>query len=257
MSEMDRDAILKEMGITQWVLRDPNGIDGPVIASPPEIPGEPVTQQDEVEASPVSAEVAATEQAESSPGENSGQIVTLGSLRSQVADCTACDLAGSRTHTVFGEGPDQADWMFVGEAPGQQEDLQGKPFVGRAGSLLTQMLLALGLKREQVFIANTLKCRPPNNRDPQPQELKACEQYLLAQIELIQPKVMVALGRFSAQALTGTEQSLSRLRGRVYQYGPAQIPLVVTYHPAYLLRQPADKGKVWSDLLLAHRQLPV
>jgi DNA polymerase len=174
-----------------------------------------------------------------------------------VAECTACELAASRTHTVFGEGSDQADWLFIGEAPGQQEDRQGKPFVGRAGGLLTQMIRALDKTREQVFIMNTLKCRPPGNRDPLPAELKACEPFLLKQIQLIQPKVIVALGKTSAQALLNSDQALGKLRGQVYQYGPDNIPLIVSYHPAYLLRQPADKGKVWADLLLAHRQLPV
>ena len=253
MPDLDRDAILKEMGITQWVLRDPQGSSEPPVGSGPAAPVESPALEAEAPSESTDAPTAPAPE----PVAPDSEILTLDSLRSQVADCTACELSQSRSNTVFGEGPGQADWMFVGEAPGQQEDLQGRPFVGRAGSLLTQMLLALGLKREQVFIANTLKCRPPSNRDPQPQELQACEKFLLAQIELVQPEVMVALGRFSAQALTATEQPLSRLRGRVYQYGPAQIPLVVTYHPAYLLRQPADKGKVWADLLLAHRQLPV
>ena len=259
MPDLDRDAILKEMGITQWVLRAPQATDAPAISPVPRdsSPGPAEAPVEAVEVPAVTSALAEPEETTSAVVAPPVEITTLEILRSQVAACTACELAQSRTNAVFVEGPDQADWMFVGEAPGQQEDLQGKPFVGRAGSLLTQMLLALGLKREQVFIANTLKCRPPNNRDPQSQELQACEKFLLAQIELVQPKVIVALGRFSAQALTGTEQSLSRVRGRIYQYGPAQIPLVVTYHPAYLLRQPADKGKVWADLLLAHRQLPV
>lgn len=254
MSSPDRDAILREMGITQWVLRDPSTGTDSGIERETSTPGVSAEKIQSGSGQGKAAAAVATEPTSKAAPTDGG---TLEALRAQVAACTACELAQTRSNTVFGEGPDRADWMFIGEAPGQQEDIQGKPFVGRAGSLLTQMLLALGLGREQVFIANTLKCRPPNNRDPQPRELKACERFLLGQIELVQPKVLVALGRFSAQALTGTDQSLSRLRGRVYHYGPAQIPLVVTYHPAYLLRQPADKGKAWSDLLLAHRQLPV
>ena len=266
MTDLDRNAILKEIGITQWVLRDEDGRDLSVQEAPikqgKQVPEDvsalasehtPGKDQPE-EGAAISAKL--TDQTTSVEPPQIAAI-TLESLRAEVAGCTACKLSESRMQTVFGEGPNQADWLLVGEAPGQQEDRQGKPFVGRAGGLLTQMIRALDKSREQVFITNTLKCRPPNNRDPLPDELKACEAYLLKQIELIQPKVMVALGRISAQALLKSDQPLGKLRGQVYQYGPNKIPLIVTYHPAYLLRQPGDKGKVWEDLLLAHRQLPV
>lgn len=255
---MDRNTILKQMGIVQWVLRDEQ--------SDLSVPHRPATQEAEPKpqhtasrvkpAGTVSVQPVVGARVVDTP-RKVGSEGTLDALRQQVAECVFCDLAQSRNHTVFGEGPGQADWLFVGEAPGQQEDRQGKPFVGRAGGLLTQMVHALDKSREKVYITNTLKCRPPNNRDPLPAELSACESYLLNQIELVRPKVMVALGRISAQALLKTDQPLGQLRGRVHQYGPNQISLIVTYHPAYLLRQPAEKGKVWADLLLAHRQIPV
>jgi DNA polymerase len=152
---------------------------------------------------------------------------------------------------VFGVGNTQADLLVIGEAPGADEDRQGEPFVGRAGQLLNQMLLAIGFKREQVFIANVLKCRPPNNRDPKPEEALKCEPYLLRQIALIQPRVILSVGRISAQNLLKTEIPVGKLRGRVHAFGELGIPLVVTYHPAYLLRSPEQKAKAWDDLQLA------
>jgi DNA polymerase len=170
-------------------------------------------------------------------------------LEQAVHACVKCPLHASRKQAVFGVGSRDAQWMFVGEAPGVQEDLQGEPFVGRAGQLLNAMLAAIGLQREQVYIANVLKCRPPNNRDPQIEEVDACEPYLLRQIELINPRIILALGRHAAHSLLKTELPLSKLRGRRLSYHG--IPLVVTYHPAYLLRNPVDKRKVWDDLCLA------
>lgn len=172
-----------------------------------------------------------------------------GTLERAVHTCTKCPLHQSRTQAVFGVGNRQAQWLFVGEAPGVQEDRQGEPFVGRAGQLLNAMLFALGLTREQVYIANVLKCRPPNNRDPQPAEVECCEPYLLRQIALLNPRLIVALGRHAAHSLLRTDLALTRLRGRRLSYHG--IPLVVTYHPAYLLRNPVDKRKVWDDLCLA------
>lgn len=170
-------------------------------------------------------------------------------LADAVRGCTKCGLHATRTHTVFGVGNRHAQWMFVGEAPGADEDAQGEPFVGRAGQLLNAMLFAIGLKREEVYIANVLKCRPPGNRDPLPEEVEQCEPYLIRQIELIQPRLIVALGRHAAHSLLKTELPLSRLRGqRLSYHGTA---LVVTYHPAYLLRSPAEKRKAWEDLCLA------
>ncbi len=167
-------------------------------------------------------------------------------LEEAVRSCTKCGLHSTRTQTVFGVGNRRAQWMFVGEAPGADEDRQGEPFVGAAGKLLNAMIAALGLRREDVYIANVLKCRPPNNRDPQPAEVEQCEPYLVRQIELIQPKLIVALGRHAAHSLLKTDLALARLRGQSLSY--QNIPLVVTYHPAYLLRTPSDKRKAWDDL---------
>lgn len=172
-------------------------------------------------------------------------------LQRMVAACTKCGLHKSRTQTVFGVGNPSARWMFVGEAPGADEDAQGEPFVGRAGQLLNAMLFAMGLRREEVFICNVLKCRPPGNRDPQPGEVECCEPYLLRQIALIQPKLIVALGRHAAHSLLKTEAPLARLRNQRLSYHGT--PLIVTYHPAYLLRSPGEKRKAWDDLCLAKR----
>jgi DNA polymerase len=152
-------------------------------------------------------------------------------------------------------GHESADWMFVGEAPGAEEDRQGLPFVGRAGQLLTAMIIALGMRREEVYIANVLKCRPPNNRDPMGTEVRQCESYLHQQVAHVQPKIIVALGRFAAQSLVKTTRPIGKLRNHVYTFEDSGIPLVVTYHPAYLLRNPLDKRKVWQDLCLAKRVL--
>ena len=171
-------------------------------------------------------------------------------LEKQVINCTLCDLHKTRTNAVFGGGSKNAKIMFIGEAPGANEDLKGEPFVGRAGMLLNSMLQAIGLVRDDVYIANILKCRPPNNRDPQSQEVKLCTPYLQQQIGLIQPKVLVAVGRIAAQFLLNTMEAMSRLRGRTYQYGEQNIPLLVTYHPAYLLRSPSEKRKAYTDFLM-------
>ena len=172
-------------------------------------------------------------------------------LRACVTGCTRCELAESRTNTVFGVGNTQAEWMIIGEAPGAEEDRQGEPFVGRAGKLLDQMLHAIGQSRESVFIANILKCRPPNNRDPKPDEAAACRDYLERQIALIRPKIILAVGRIAAQNLLGSDDPVGRMRGHAHDLDG--IPLVVTYHPAYLLRSPSQKRKSWSDLCLARR----
>lgn len=170
-------------------------------------------------------------------------------LRERISACELCSLHKTRTQTVFGVGSQQAQLMLVGEAPGREEDRKGEPFVGRAGQLLTAMLLALGLRREDVYIANILKCRPPENRDPDHSETAACTPYLARQIELVQPKLILALGRFAAQYLLDTQQSISKLRGETHTY--LNTPLIVTYHPAYLLRNPNDKARSWEDLQAA------
>jgi uracil-DNA glycosylase len=172
-------------------------------------------------------------------------------LRARVAACTRCALCNTRTQTVFGVGNQSAEWLIVGEAPGAEEDRQGEPFVGRAGQLLNSMLRAIGLAREQVYIANVLKCRPPGNRDPAAGEAAECLPYLEQQIALLKPKVMLAVGRIAAQNLLRTDITLGRLRQQVHTFGASQVPLVVTYHPAYLLRTPTDKRKAWEDLKFA------
>lgn len=175
-------------------------------------------------------------------------------LRAAVAACQRCELHGSRTQTVFGVGNPQARWMFIGEAPGAEEDRQGEPFVGRAGQLLTAMIRALGMKREDVYIANVLKCRPPGNRDPKPAEAASCRAFLERQVALVNPTLVIAVGRIAAQNLLATETPIAKLRGKVHSFGARAWPLLVTYHPAYLLRSPSEKRKSWQDLVYA-RQL--
>lgn len=176
-------------------------------------------------------------------------------LDAAVRGCRACRLWETRTKTVFGVGDRRADLMIIGEAPGADEDSQGEPFVGRAGQLLNRMLAAIGFSREQVYIANVLKCRPPGNRDPKPDEALACQAYLQRQVALIEPKIILSVGRISAQHLLKTETPVGQLRGRWFDYGPARIPLRVTYHPAYLLRSPEQKAKAWDDLTEVWRRL--
>lgn len=176
-------------------------------------------------------------------------------LRAAVVNCTACGLHQSRTQIVFGVGNKNADVLVIGEAPGFYEDKQGEPFVGRAGQLLNAMLSAIGLNRADIYIANILKCRPPNNRDPLPEEVKLCTPFLEKQIALIQPKVILAVGRIAARYLLNTENSLAAIRGKTHTFGILKTPLIVTYHPAYLLRNPRDKGKAFLDLQLVKRTL--
>ncbi len=172
-------------------------------------------------------------------------------LEARVSACESCRLCERRTNTVFGVGDREADWMLIGEAPGENEDKQGEPFVGQAGKLLDSMLRALSLARgENVYIANVVKCRPPGNRNPEPDEAARCEPYLRRQVALVKPKLIIALGRVAAQNLLKTDASISSLRGRVHRY--EDVPVIVTYHPAYLLRSLPDKAKAWVDLCLAH-----
>jgi len=178
----------------------------------------------------------------------------LADVRADIGDCTRCKLHTlGRSQIVFGVGNPQADLMFVGEAPGADEDIQGVPFVGRAGQLLTKIIEAIGLKREEVYIANVIKCRPPQNRNPEPDEVEKCEPFLFQQIDIIKPKVIVALGKFGAQTLLRTLDPISRLRGRVFEYRGAK--LIPTFHPAYLLRNPSSKREVWEDMKLVRKLL--
>jgi DNA polymerase len=174
-------------------------------------------------------------------------------LRRELGECTRCKLSGGRTHLVFGVGSPTAELMFVGEGPGADEDQQGEPFVGKAGQLLTKMIEAMGFRREEVYIANVVKCRPPGNRNPEPDEIEPCEPFLRAQIAAIRPRVLVALGKFAAQTLLRDPTPITRLRGAWREY--EGVRLMPTFHPAYLLRSPAEKGKAWEDLKLVVREL--
>lgn len=176
-------------------------------------------------------------------------------LEQDVRACIRCPLHQTRTQTVFGVGHRAAQWMVIGEAPGEQEDLKGEPFVGRAGQLLNEMIRSIGLQREDVYIANVLKCRPPKNRDPLPDEVTACESHLLSQLSLVQPDIILAVGRIAAQNLLKTATPIGKLRGKVHEY--QTIPLVVTYHPAYLLRSQKEKRSAWEDLKLARRTVGI
>jgi len=189
-----------------------------------------------------------------SPQEAKGEEPGCIEITRAVPACTACGLHKARTQTVFGVGDEDADWMLIGEAPGAEEDRLGEPFVGQAGKLLDNMLAAIGLSRgENVYIANVLKCRPPGNRNPEPEEVAKCTPFLKRQIALIQPKLIIAMGRFAAQTLLASDASIASLRGRVFNY--EGVPLIVTYHPAYLLRSLPDKSKAWADLVFARKTM--
>ncbi len=229
---------LDAMGIQAWQLRDARGIaaDGEVVTESVPLPVKEVPVP--VTKSPVF----------SRPDEST---LSWDELKMAVSQCQLCELHSSRTQTVFGVGDQRADWLVIGEAPGKDEDLQGEPFVGRAGQLLNAMLQAVGLQRDQVFIANILKCRPPGNRDPKAEEVMCCEGYLARQIALLQPKIILAVGRIAAQNLLKTDTPIGELRGKTHYFGETGIPVIATYHPAYLLRSPREKRKAWQDLQLA------
>lgn len=252
MDRAARSQYLQALGIDVWVPRSGIGT-GPIVrvTAEPALPGggrEPPSG-----ARP--AGIVAPEAMQPRPAstaEPADNASLWSALRQEVLRCTRCSLHATRTQGVVGVGNPRAEWMVIGEAPGAEEDRRGEPFVGRAGQLLDAMLRAIGLDRTQnVYIANVLKSRPPNNRDPRPEEVAACLPYLQRQIELVKPRLLLAVGRIAAQNLLGTEESLSRLRGRVHSFGELNTPLVVTYHPAYLLRNPADKRKAWEDLKFA------
>ena len=190
------------------------------------------------------------------PEQKSGDIALMDwtQLKAKVSGCTDCKLRAGCSQTVFGVGDEKAQWLLVGEAPGSEEDRLGEPFVGQAGKLLDNMLAAISLARgRNVYIANVLKCRPPGNRNPEPDEVAKCSPHLLRQIALIQPKLILAMGRFAAQTLLGTDATIASLRGRLHQF--AGVPLIVTYHPAYLLRNLPDKSKAWADLVFARKTI--
>ena len=277
MDDQLRKSYLDAMGITQWVVRQPAS---PKIEEPPAVAApvaQPVAAKSAVTATPkpppqpVAEPVADSEAPPAwlneaplsddtwSPVETTDEaeqrtprslVADLGwdALQQHIAACKSCELHRTRKQTVFGTGSQQADLLIIGEAPGADEDRQGEPFVGKAGKLLNAMLKAIGFERNQVYIANILKCRPPGNRDPHVDEASHCEPYLIRQIELTAPKVILAVGRVSAQNLLKSTDTLGRLRGRTHHFGTTNIPLVVTYHPAYLLRSPEQKAKSWQDL---------
>jgi uracil-DNA glycosylase len=217
----------------------------------------PIWRRRDAPASNVDAVPTPVSVSEGSPAQADGPL-DWDDLQKVVAACTACSLCRSRTQTVFGVGDRHARWMLIGEAPGAEEDARGEPFVGQAGRLLDRMLDAAGLSRtgsgdSAIYIANVLKCRPPGNRNPEPEEVARCEPFLRRQIELLGPRIILVMGRFAAQALLSSDASIASLRGRAHHVpiGARTIPVIVTYHPAYLLRNLADKSKVWADLCLA------
>jgi DNA polymerase len=245
-----RRQYLETIGIDLWVRRARGA---PATAAPS------VTLAAALSVTPAATLAGAPAPEPPAAGPRGTAVVTSGEAATQwqqlleeVRRCTLCPLHATRTQGVLGVGPRRADWLVIGEAPGAEEDRRGEPFVGAAGQLLDAMLRAIGLdRRTNVYIANVLKSRPPNNRDPRPEEVEACLPYLVRQIALLQPKIMLAVGRIAAQNLLGTDAPLGRLRGRVHHFGERQTPLVVTYHPAYLLRTPAEKRKAWEDLKFA------
>jgi DNA polymerase len=271
MSSALRREYLAALGLETWVVRGKPAVSREVAPSDAPVPRDmPMPREGSVprqasapgevpREAPASREAPAPREAlaprdagaprDSSPAREAG--FDWPELRSRVAACTRCTLCTTRTQTVFGVGNQTADWLIVGEAPGAEEDRQGEPFVGRAGQLLNSMLRAIGLAREQVYIANVLKCRPPGNRDPSATEAGECLPYLEQQIALLKPKIMLAVGRIASQNLLRTDVTLGRLRQQVHRFGLSQVPLVVTYHPAYLLRTPTDKRKAWEDLKFA------
>ena len=259
-----RNAYLDVLGIDRWVRRDAPSeeFDVQEIADAARPDAHPAVRQEPARReAPAPSAIHGLQPARRESVSEAPRIVPVqraplsgdwAGLRDQIAACTACDqLCKTRTQTVFGVGNQRAEWLIIGEAPGADEDRQGEPFVGRAGQLLNAMLLAIGLPRETVFIANVLKCRPPANRDPKPEEVSNCLPFLSQQIALLKPKIMLAVGRIAAQNLLATDAPLARLRGKLHRFGADDTPLVITYHPAYLLRTPADKRKAWEDLKFA------
>ena len=253
-----RDLLITEMGLGPvWKLRG-HVAEGAEEAAPEAVP-EAVTAvpaAPRTRMAPAAATSALTALTPADADEREQHILRMDwtELKSAVSGCQACALAQSRRNTVFGVGDEQAEWMLVGEAPGSEEDARGEPFVGQAGKLLDSMLAALDMVRNKnVYIANVLKCRPPGNRNPEPGEVAKCSPHLVRQVALVQPKLILALGRFAVQSLLNTDASIASLRGKVHHY--QGVPVVVSYHPAYLLRNLADKAKAWEDLCFARSTL--
>jgi uracil-DNA glycosylase family 4 len=236
-----RDRYLAEIGVPLWKLKR--------AATPVEVEASP----QEIESA--SARVVVAEPADVAPAGARSPEEAWSTLAAEVSACTKCALHRTRTQAVFGVGRRDAPLFVIGEAPGADEDAQGEPFVGRAGQLLNAMLRSIGLPRREVYIANILKCRPPGNRDPEPAESSTCTPYLARQLALVEPRALLAVGRIAAQWLLQTDAPIGRLRGRVFRYGDRGIPLVITYHPAYLLRSPLAKATAWTDLCLVKELL--
>jgi DNA polymerase len=220
--------------------------DAPEATAPPDVPGQGAARAVRDAQSSLAAHTAVTGAAEVTLSLPGSAAEALATVRADLGECTRCKLHEGRTHLVFGVGHPEARLMFVGEGPGADEDEQGIPFVGRAGQLLTQIVKAMGYERDEVYIANVVKCRPPGNRNPEPDEIERCEPFLMRQIDVIKPEVIVALGKFAAQTLLRTAEPISRLRGRFHPLGAAQ--LMPTFHPSYLLRNPSAKREVWDDM---------
>lgn len=252
---MSREQILRELGLgPRWKLRTPAAAESATTESTAIEPARAVA--DAAPAGPAASAAAPQAATQAAPDERSAAIAALGwdELKAAVADCRACGLCRARKQAVLGVGDVNADWLFVGEGPGAEEDERGEPFVGQAGKLLDAMLAAIDLKRgNDVYIGNAVKCRPPDNRTPEPEETAACWPFLARQIELIRPRLIVALGRPAAQTLLQAEVKISAARGRLFDY--RGIPLVATYHPAYLLRNLPDKAKAWEDLCFMRRTM--
>ena len=253
LPEWRRRAYLDAMGIPLWVPRDAPAGPAPAGAGPSAGEARAEGTASTAPRAPVDATPPATDGGAAASGDVAG--MDWDTLRNTILGCSLCDLCQSRTQAVPGVGNRHAELLVIGEAPGQEEDRRGEPFVGRAGQLLDRMLAAIGLDRDTVFITNVLKCRPPKNRDPGPEEALACGPYLRRQIELIEPKIILSVGRVSAQQLLETSEAIGRLRGRWHAFGPQSTPLLVTYHPAYLLRSPGEKRKAWQDLKMVRDRL--
>ncbi|WP_405241470.1 uracil-DNA glycosylase [Lentisalinibacter salinarum] len=239
--EGERLAYLRALGIDVWMLRGEEPADE--AAAPQKPDGEEPAAQTAVAAGDAVRAARADAGPPADPSADGWEV-----LRARVSGCMRCALHEGRTQTVFGVGNPDADLMIIGEAPGAEEDRRGEPFVGRAGKLLDEMLRSLGFGRDDVFIANILKCRPPGNRDPRPEESAECRPYLRRQIALVRPRVILAVGRIAAQDLLESDEPIGRLRTRAHRFPEADLPVVVTYHPAYLLRSPTQKRKAWQDL---------
>ena len=251
-----RGQYLDAMGITRWVRRELAPEAQIIEETPPAVESQETAQVAEARRSkpePLAPQSVPASVESPRPSQIVLDVSNSGweELRSVVSNCRKCGLAESRTQTVFGTGNQEADWLIIGEAPGEQEDRQGEPFVGRAGLLLNNMIKAVGFERDAVYIANVVKCRPPRNRDPSPEEVLACSSYLKRQIALIQPKLVLVVGRVAAQHLLNTTDAVGRMRGKLHTYPGTNTPLIVTYHPAYLLRRPIEKRKAWDDLKFA------